>query len=127
MHPRALRPTPPASAGESPEEPGAASAVAPDRSTSVDWVFGRTLLHAGEAKGVDANIELKTLLERVRQLEWQLKNGKPPPGPVKGKKRPMRGMLEKTRFFGPSHWSNAVNLVCFVATVPSAGVSVWAP
>ena len=127
-HPRVIRPTPPTSSIESPEEPsvtsGGSGGVAavqtttPDSTgnTSIDWVFGRTLLHPPEvtAKTDTAdNAELESLAQRIRQLEWQVENGKPPPGPTQGKKRPMRGMLEKTRFFGPSHWSNAVNLVGF--------------
>lgn len=115
--PRRIRPTPPESSGGSPEELGAAPPSSgagaktgtPASSSTVDWVFGRTLMHSEEENGSSAEVD--SLAERVRRLESQLGNKASAAGFSKSERRPLRGMLEKTRFFGPSHWTNGVQLV----------------
>lgn len=117
--PRVIRPTPPESNSGSPQELGApppagacvgAKTATPANSSSVEWVFGRTLLDSEEEK--ETNAEVDSLAERIRQLESQVQNKTLAAGFGRCQRRPLRGMLEKTRFFGPSHWTNAVNLVC---------------
>lgn len=128
-HPRVIWPSPPESSEASPDgtggapeaDVGAEKPTPSQGSSNVDWVFGRTLLHSGDSRAADTAIDVKSLTERIRDLEWQVQTGRPAPGlkrVEKGGNAPLRGMLEKTRFFGPSHWSNAVQLVRLLRTLP---------
>lgn len=73
-------------------------------------------MQGGSKRKDDADVE--SLVERIRQLEWQVETGKRAPGParVEGEEAPLKGILEKTRFLGQSHWINAICLVCLALT-----------
>lgn len=64
-------------------------------------------------------VDVESLVERIRQLEWQVETGKRAPGParVEGDDAPLKGILEKTRFLGQSHWINAICLVCHLILI----------
>lgn len=77
------------------------------------------VMQGGRNRGEKEGLNVESLVERIRQLEWQVETGKRPPGParVEGEEAPLKGILEKTRFLGQSHWVNAICLVCLSVTL----------
>ena len=66
----------------------------------------------------ERRLDPNMLVDRIRQLEWQVESFERRQSsaslgcPHKDTTVPMKGMLQKTRFLGPSHWIHACVLVC---------------
>ncbi|SPO01477.1 uncharacterized protein DNG_04150 [Cephalotrichum gorgonifer] len=117
----AIRPTPPGSSTSASPDASSASASASastgghPATSSTDpgeWTLGRTLMDKrAETRGDGGAVDVQSLLDRIRQLEWEVRSAKgPASGDVPPRASPLKGIVEKTRYFGQSHWINAVCL-----------------